>query len=221
MSETVIGQRKDAAQSRAVRLALILVGVTAVLSLLYAIQYYLGGPTRLAVVTPFTDLAISPDRSLIAAGTKEGQVFAWQVPAELRTSVPADFDVSAEPHWPTQVLRGHRNPLLEVAFAPDEPILLTVDDNRQVRRWQPGGDAGSLGGDVLLSLDDGDLADADLSADLGRLATLDQRGAVRVWDLEQGIEIRQFDAGNGDCRAVALSDDGTLVAAGLGPEILV
>ena len=39
------------AQQKAVRLLLVLVAITAVFSLLYAVQYYVNGPLRLPVVS--------------------------------------------------------------------------------------------------------------------------------------------------------------------------
>src|SRR5512139_3321000 len=88
------------AGSRAVRWMWVLVAITAVVSLLYAIQYYAGGPVQLPVVSPFYDLDQSPDQSLVAAGAMDGIVRVWQVPESLQTRVPADWNVAAETPWP-------------------------------------------------------------------------------------------------------------------------
>ncbi|MBN1659667.1 MAG: ABC transporter permease subunit [Anaerolineae bacterium] len=216
MSDTVVRQPKDAAQSPAVRWVLILVTVTFALSLLYAIQYYLGGPIRLSVVSPFGGLSVSGNGALVAAGAQDGRVFVWEVPSDLRTTVPADFDISTEPRWPVQVLRGHRSAIVQVAFAPDQPTLVTVDRAGQVRRWQPAIDTRS---EVLVSLDDGELVDADLSPDLERLAAVDAEGVVHIWDLKEGVRIQEIDAGDEASNAVAISDDGMLVAAANGANI--
>ena len=69
--------------SRAVRLLLILVAITAVLSLLYGIQYYAGGPIRLPVVTELLDLALSPRGTPLPRGTVAG---LEQVPVDKQLS---------------------------------------------------------------------------------------------------------------------------------------
>ena len=201
--------------SRPVRITLILVAITAALSLLYAIQYYLGGPIRLSVVSPFYDLSLSPDRTQLAAGTKDGEVLVWQMPAELRTQVPADFDVSAEAPWRSQTLSGHKAAVIAVAFAPEGSKLLTVSRDGQVRSWQPALDGSST---VLLTVGGERLVDAGFSADVGRLATVDESGVVQVWDLANGSQVRAFDAIEEPSEAVALSADGRLVAAGVGAD---
>ena len=216
MSDSVVRQPKDAAQSPAVRQVLILVAVTAALSLLYALQYYLGGPIRLAVVSPFNDLSLSNDSTLVAAGGEDGRVFVWQLPSDLRASVPADFDVAAEPRWAVRVLSGHSAGVIETAFQPDQLILVTVDKNGEVRRWEPTLSASS---EVLANLPGETLVDAGLTPDLGLVATVDEAGVLRVWDLEEGAQVQEIDAGEEESYAVALSDDGTLVAAGNGAAI--
>ena len=97
MRESAADREGLASRPPAIRLVLILVAVTAVLSLLYGIQYYLGGPIRLSVVSPFDDLALSPDNSVIAAGAEDGTVHVWEVPAGFTTGLPADFNVAEQP----------------------------------------------------------------------------------------------------------------------------
>jgi len=43
------------------RILCLLIALTAGLSLLYGVQYYAGGPLRLAVTSEVYDLALSPD----------------------------------------------------------------------------------------------------------------------------------------------------------------
>jgi polar amino acid transport system permease protein len=203
-------------RSQAIRLALILVAVTVALSLLYAVQYYLGGPIRLSVVSPFYDLSLSPDRTQLAAGTEDGEVLVWQVPAELRTQVPADFDVSAEAPWRSQTLSGHEAAVIAVAFTPEGSKLLTVSRDGQVRSWQPALDRN---GAVVLTVGGEKLVDAAFSADVGRLATVDKAGVVQVWNLENGSQVRAFDPIEEPSEAVTLSADGRLVAAGVGADV--
>jgi polar amino acid transport system permease protein len=213
-----IDEAKALSRSKAVRLALILVAVTVALSLLYAIQFYLGGPIRLSVVSPFHDLSLSADGTQLAAGTEDGEVLVWQVPAEIRTEAPADFDVSAEAPWRWQTLSADKSSVIAVAFAPEGSDLLSVSRDGQVRRWQPAVDENSS---LVLTVDGERLVDAAFSADVGRLATVDRAGVVQVWDLTDGSQVRAFDAIEEPSEAVALNADGSLVAAGNGANALV
>ena len=63
--------------SKAVRLLIILVAITGVLSLLYALQYYVGGPVRLPVVDEIHAVDIAPDGRWIAGGDASGDVLIW------------------------------------------------------------------------------------------------------------------------------------------------
>ncbi|MEJ2207792.1 MAG: ABC transporter permease subunit [Anaerolineae bacterium] len=209
---------KDLYRPKAVRIILILVAITVALSLLYAIQYYLGGPIRLSVVSPFYDLSLSPDGRQLAAGTEDGEVLVWQVPAEIQTRLPADFDITTEAPWRSRTLSGHDGAIIEVAFSPQGSDLLTIDREGVVRVWQPAIDNQ---GSVVATVGGRRLVDADVSGDFRRLATVDQAGVVQVWDVERGSQVRSFEAIENDSQAVALSADGRLVAAGNGANALV
>jgi len=213
-----ISDDRGLSRSQAVRITLILIAVTVALSLIYAIQYYLGGPIRLSVVAPFYDLSLSADGSQLAAGTEGGAVIVWQLPAELRTRLPADFEISTDAPWRRRTLSGHGAAVIEVAFAPQGSELLTVDRDGEVRSWQPAVDNRS---NVHARVGGGHLVDAVVSGDFSRLATVDQAGVVQVWELERGSQVRAFDAVENSSQAVALSADGRLVAAGNGADALV
>jgi polar amino acid transport system permease protein len=226
---------KSKAQSypRAVRLLLILVAITAVLSLLYAIQYYAGGPIRLQVVSEIYDLAISPGDNLIAVGAKDGLVCLWDVPRRINTSVGVDFDVAAEEPWPRRTLTGHRASVIEVGFVPASSgagrnrsqSLVSVGSDGEIRVWgvatlpEPGGKSDQA--DQVLDVGGSPLLDADLSADGTMLAVVGEDGTVRIWDLASGQEIQSIGPGDHDRSAVALNADGTLVAAGDGVNVEV
>ena len=206
-----------------VRVLLILVAITSVLSLLYAVQYYLGGPIRLAVVSEFYDVTIDPSAKLIAAGAQDGKVRVWQVPATLNTDTGGDFDVTKEAPWPVRVLTGHKAPVIAVAFAIPSPTfaqealpLFSVSADGEVRRWADGGETGGSG-EVVLDIDKS-LAQAAFSADRSRLAVMGEDGVVQVWSVEGGELVRSFGPTAGG-QAVALSDDGTLVAASDGLKL--
>ena len=203
---------------RLVRVLFILVAVTAALSLLYALQFYLGGPIRLAVVSEFSDVAISPSATLIAAGARDGKVRLWTVPGALNTSIGGDFDVAKEAPWPVRVLSGHKAPVIAVAFAPDGATLLSVGSDGEVRRWAAGAAPGSSG-EVVLDMD-ARLAQAVLSADRSLLAVMGEDSLVQIWSVEGAEQVRTLGPTAGG-QAIALSDDGTLVAASDGVNLRV
>jgi polar amino acid transport system permease protein len=199
-------------QSKAVQVLLILVAVTAVLSLLYGIQYFLGGPVRLSIVSPMYALDLSPDSRLIAAGDKDGRVRVWSVPTDIRAGVDRDFDVSKEQPWDAETLPGPGGAVLQVRYAPDGSTLTAVTSEGNVRSWTAGGDQiqqdFSIGGASLIA--------AHLASNGQTLAVLGEDGLVRVWDLQAQQESASFGPTDGETLAVALNRDGTLVAAGDG-----
>jgi polar amino acid transport system permease protein len=202
---------------RPVRLLLILVAITAVVSVLFALQYYLGGPIRLSVVSEIYDLALDADNATAAVGTKDGKVHVWTFPRQLNTGISADYDVSQEAPWPRRTFTGHDAAVIEVAFVPDGSSLISVSQDGQVRLWNIA--SGQM--DRELSTGDGFLVDADVSADGTSLAVLREDGNVQVWDLTTGQEIQSIAPGQEARLVVALNADGTLVAAGEGTGIKI
>ena len=98
---------------------LILIVITVVLSLLYAIQYFAGSPIRLAVVNEITDMVLSPNSSIIAAGADDGTVRLWDT----------RFG------WAESALSGHRGPVTGVAFTPDSSTLISAGRDGIVLLW--------------------------------------------------------------------------------------
>ncbi|HSJ53747.1 MAG TPA: ABC transporter permease subunit [Anaerolineae bacterium] len=199
------------------RIAIILITITSVLSLLYAVQYYLGGPIRLSAVSPFRDVAVQPEGSLVAAGAENGIVYLWEVPPDFDTVLPGDFDLAEEERWTEHRLAGHRDTVLALAFTADGSTLVSIDRSGRVVTWEglPGASP------VEQSLGGGPLAAAAFDAAAARVAMLGENGQVRVWDLESGQELRSLGPVARGSIAVDLSDDGTLVAAGDGPNVQV
>jgi polar amino acid transport system permease protein len=202
-----------------VRVLLILVAITSILSLLYAIQYCAGGPIRLAVVSELYDVAFSPLESVIAAGAQDGKVRLWEVPKKLNTRVGADFDVAQEEPWPVHILSGHKAPVIRVAFTPDGKTLISVSSDGEVRRWEASTASGNPG-QVVLQVGE-PVVHAALSADRSLLAVIGGDGTIQVWDLASGQKAQSIAPTAGGGRAIALSDDGTLVAASDGVDIQV
>jgi polar amino acid transport system permease protein len=201
---------------KAVTLLLILVAITALLSLLYAIQYYIGGPVRLPVVSEILDIALSPDRDLLAAGLQDGTVRLWEVPGRISTAVSTEADVTERETWPVRALPAHSGPVLLVDF-PGAETLISVSADGEVIWWDVAG--GQVG--QRLRVGDGPFVDAALNADGTVLAMLSEDGVATVWDLEAGEQIQSVAFGDEDRLAVALSADGALIATGEGPSVQV
>jgi polar amino acid transport system permease protein len=203
--------------SKAIRLLLVLVAITAVASLLYGIQYYVGGPLRLRVISEFHSLDLSPNKALVAAGAEDGNVRVWELPRDLGVNLTADFNVAEEAPWPVRTLAGSGGPILKTIFSVDSATLISASRDGQVLFWDV--DSGQI--QKKQTIEGGPFNDVDVSADRSTLASVGEDGVVRVWDLQKGQEIQAIGPGENTKRAVALNADGSLVAAGNGPDVLV
>ncbi|MDY7041311.1 MAG: ABC transporter permease subunit, partial [Chloroflexota bacterium] len=177
----------------------ILIALTAGLSLLYGVQYYVGSPLRLAVTSEVYDLALSPDGSLVAAGTQDGTVRVWDLAND----------------WALRTLAGHTGPVTSVAFAYSGSNLFSAGHDGTVRLWNLA--SGQI--EKVLDAGDGPLNGLALTTDGSNLATIGEGGIVRVWEVETGQVIQSIGPAEDTKLAVALGPDGTLVAAGDGQNI--
>jgi polar amino acid transport system permease protein len=169
------------------------------------------------VVTELLDLDLSPRNNLLAAGGGDGVVRLWEVPRRVSTAAIAESDVIEAKPWPVRFARGHRAPVIEVAFTPDGSLLYTVSLDGLVLEWDL--DEGQA--QTALAIQGEPLNDAHVSANGLRLATIAGDGMVRVWDLTTGQGLQTIGPNEGTKLAVALSADGALVAAGDGADIQV
>jgi polar amino acid transport system permease protein len=198
------------------RTALILVAATAALSLLFAIQYYLGGPIRLPVISEVLSVAVSPDQRSIAAGSQDGMVRVWNMPAAFSSAILAEFDLARAPTWPVQGLTGHRGAVIELVYEPESGDLISVDSQGEVRFWDP-----AQGKPTRSMTIDGPVSDVDFSRDLSTMASVGTDNRVALWSVETGQLIGRLGSPASARWAVALSGDGVLIAAGMGSHIQV
>ena len=195
--------------SKAMRLLCLLITLTAGLSLLYGIQYYAGGPLRLAVTSPVYDLAVSADGNLAAAGTQDGVIRLWNIANG----------------WNMLTLTGHTGPVTGVAFDSSASTLFSAGYDGKILLWDVPTvlNAGATGSQIkkVLATGDGPLNGLAVAADGSILVTIGGNGIVRVWDVGSGQVLQTIGPGEGTKLAVALSRDGTLVAAGDGEQIQI
>jgi len=185
-------------QPRAIRLALVLVSVTVVFSLLHAIQHYAGGPIRLAVVSRVQDLALSPNNSLIAAAANDGEIYLW----------------NAQEGWSPSRLSGHRRSVVGVAFTPDSNTMVSAGADGKILLW----DVDTR--EVRKTVDAGSpLNDLSLSADGKVAGAVSRDGALHIIDASSGDVIRSIGPDASIGQAVAVSNDGTLIASDNGESI--
>jgi polar amino acid transport system permease protein len=203
---------------KAVQILLALLAITAVLSLLYAIQYYLGGPIRLSVVSEIKSLDLSPDGTQVAAGNAEGKVDVWTVAADIPTGVGRDFNVADQEPWPMRTLRiGSGDPVWATTFSPDGGTLVAVAAGGIIKAWSVP-DYGVL---QEYNTQTGPLVDAALSDNGQFAAALLEDGTIHIFDRAAEQELQTIGPGAEPRLVVAVNADGTLVAAGEGTRALV
>ena len=214
---TQVSDEGQATMSRAVKALLILVAITSLLSLVYAAQYYLRGPLRLSVVSPFVDMELSPKKNLLAAGAQDGIVRVWELPKKLPAGVGKDFDVASQPSWPLHRLVASGASIVDVAFSRDGSRLFSVTSDGTLWAW----DLATYERERQVTLAGAPVLDAGWSADRSVLATLGTDGLIRAWDLASGQQTQSINPGAGNRTVLAVDAAGTRVAAGDGLNVLV
>ncbi|NOX45017.1 MAG: WD40 repeat domain-containing protein [Caldiserica bacterium] len=154
----------------------------------------------------FTAAAFSPDGTLLAVATAEGEIRLWRTEGWEEASV----------------LRDHRGAIDALAFAPDGTRLLSGGGDNRARIWALS-DAG-WGESLEVLAHAKPISDVDFSPDGRTFLTASVDETVRLWDAETGEFIRTLwkpvkvefiqplvrDA----IYAARFSPDGRLIAAG-------
>ncbi len=195
---------------------ILLVALTTAFSLIFGIQYYLKGPAHLAVVNEIRDLALSPNGSLVAAGAQDGTIRLWNIPQG--RSQTAD--------WATRELSGHTGPVVRLFFDRRGNKLVSASRDGTVRVWDVSaalntGVASGAVEQVIQTPGKKPLNDASMVSSGSALATVGDDGMVHILNLVTGDVRLSIGPHKGVKRAVALSADGALVAAGDGKVIRI
>ncbi|MEU7133681.1 helix-turn-helix domain-containing protein [Streptomyces sp. NPDC046261] len=136
-------------------------------------------------------VAFSPDGKRLAAAGQDDTASVWDLSGRRRTAV----------------LASHLGPVHGIAFSPDGRRLATAGEDGTLRLWTPR--AGADAGPATAWLD------AALSPDRAVLAVAGQDGTVRLWGTRRR-GVRVLRVSDRPVRAVAFSQDGSLIAAGDG-----
>jgi WD40 repeat protein len=156
-------------------------------------------PERVAVST-YTSVAFSTDGRTIATGTRstpdpDPRVILWDSETGRRR----------------QILRGHTDAVLAVAFSADSKTLASASRDRTVKLW----DLASGQARATLSAGNAPVTSIAFSPDGRLLATGWTDRWVRVWDVANGQPSSSLQGHTKAVTCVAFSPDGqTLVSAG-------
>ncbi len=112
---------------------------------------------------------------------------------------------------------GHADRVLAVAFAPDETILATGSEDRQVRLWD------LRSSKEFRTLSGHERAANALAFDAGgeRIASGDGSGGIRLWRVASGAMLGSLQGTRAEIEALAFSPHGTKLATGQLRELAI
>jgi WD40 repeat protein len=170
--------------------------------LLLGLIFDSGQPKSQVLMTssgPWSAVSFSPDGRLLAAGSKDHQVWLW--------------DVSGSTPQEEARLEGHTEEVESVLFAPDGRMLASGGEDRTVRLWHLSGDKPRAG--TVLRGHAGSVSAMAFSPDGKRLVTGSWDCTLRLWDVgKEPAQEKIFNpaqslfvvslAFSADCRTLAL-----------------
>ncbi len=177
-------------------------------------------------------VAISPDGSLVAAGSKDRTARVWRLTdGELQSTmtghdgfvnavkftvdgkqlVTASVDGTIRT-WDVnsgkrlQVLHGHTGSVTAMDLAADDRLLVTAGRDQQLRTWDLSAD---YGGRLAVRIQPGGTYTTTFSPDGRRMYIACYDGHVRVLDTTSGQVVDDWVAHESSCNTLALSRDGS------------
>jgi WD40 repeat protein/tetratricopeptide (TPR) repeat protein len=160
---------------------------------------------RLEAFPSAKTLAMSPDRTRLAAGFGDGR------------AALIDFVTGAI----VARLEGHSGAVDAVAFSPDGETLATASADTSVRLWsgKDGASLGILGLEPRFARHAATVKTARFFDDDTHVASGDQSGSVRLWEVASGVQRAEFKT-EGEAEFAAVSGAGKpLVTAGFSIEM--
>lgn len=170
---------------------------------------------------PVRSVAFSPVEPLLASGSEDGTVSLWRT--EPLTHL----------YWYT----SHTSAVWSVAFSPVEPLLASGGGGKRIEDTQGLGEPQDEGGQLFIrDLTTRKLRALKLPAREGRLATVrsvafspdglllasgDDDGRVRLWDVRNASLKRTLPPLGASVYSIAFSPDGRTLAAGSGKRVLL
>jgi WD40 repeat protein len=131
---------------------------------------------------PVTTLAIAPNNQAIVAGCASGGLTLWNIKHALGQPLPPEFGSMIQ-------IFSHDSPATGVIFSQDGTHLFAAAGDKKARQWKIAAENPTkvLGHPNLVNVVAFDPAGA-------LLATGCQDGAIRLWDVAKGQQVRQIDA---------------------------
>lgn len=149
---------------------------------------------RLRSPSTVRSIDLSPDGSLLAAGSDEGPVWIWDLNSRKLIAT----------------LEGHSDYVGNVRFNADGSRLISVSDDRTAIIWDvaTGAPVAKLIGHTA------PVSDGDFSPDSTYAVTSSEDGTVRAWDAATGAALETFNGFPSFVYGVDYSPDGRSIAAG-------
>jgi WD40 repeat protein len=139
--------------------------------------------------------AFSPDSKILATTSTNRSVILLDVPTGLELAT----------------LKGHSERVYSLSFSPDGQRLATASEDHTVKLW----DVATIRNiSPRLGNHKGRISSIAFSLDGKKLATAGEDQVVKLWDVKTGRELSTFYAKGKKILAMAITTDGTIMAAG-------